>query len=36
MQRLRIDQAELTDAEKRRLLHENAERVFGPKLALGG
>lgn len=32
MQRLRIDQAELTDAEKRQILHENAERVFGPRL----
>jgi len=32
MQRLRIDQAGLTDAEKRQILHENAERVFGPRL----
>ena len=28
MQRLRIDEAELTDAEKRQILCENAERVF--------
>ena len=36
MQRLRIDQAELTDAEKKQVLHENAERVFAPRVALGG
>ena len=36
MQRLRIDQAELADAEKSQILRENAERVFGPRLALGG
>jgi predicted TIM-barrel fold metal-dependent hydrolase len=29
MQRLRIDQAELSDAEKKQLLHENAEKLFG-------
>jgi predicted TIM-barrel fold metal-dependent hydrolase len=29
MQRLRIDQADLTDAEKKQLLHENAEKLFG-------
>ena len=35
MQRVRIDQAELTDAQKNQILHENAERVFGPRLVLG-
>lgn len=29
MQRVRIDCAELTDAQKRLILHENAERLFG-------
>lgn len=29
MQRLRIDQADLTDAEKKQILHENAEKLFG-------
>lgn len=28
MQRIRIDRAELTDAEKRKILHENAEKLF--------
>jgi predicted TIM-barrel fold metal-dependent hydrolase len=32
MQRNRIDGAELTDAEKRAILHENAERLFGALL----
>jgi predicted TIM-barrel fold metal-dependent hydrolase len=29
MQRARIDHADLTDDEKRRILHANAERLFG-------
>lgn len=29
MQRLRIDQADLTDAQKKQILHENAENLFG-------
>jgi len=36
MQRPRIDQAELTDAEKQQVLHENAERVFEPRIGSGG
>jgi len=36
MQRLRIDQAELTGAEKQQVLDENAERVFGPRIGSGG
>jgi hypothetical protein len=36
MQRFRIDEAELTDLEKKQILHDNAERVFGSRLALGG
>ncbi len=35
MQRLRIDQAELTDAEKKQILHENAERRVRPAGRLG-
>lgn len=33
MQRLRIDQAELNDTEKRMILCENAEKLFGTKVA---
>jgi uncharacterized protein len=29
MQRVRIDRADLTDPEKKQILHENAEKVFG-------
>lgn len=29
MQRIRIDQADLTDAEKKQILHVNAEKLFG-------
>lgn len=37
MQRIRIDHAELTDAQKRMILCENAERLFGiPPVATGG
>jgi predicted TIM-barrel fold metal-dependent hydrolase len=36
MQRFRIEQAELTDPEKKQILHDNAERVFGSRLAPGG
>jgi predicted TIM-barrel fold metal-dependent hydrolase len=32
MQRVRIDQAELTDAEKRQILYENAEKLFGARV----
>lgn len=32
MQRVRIDQAELSDAEKKMILHENAEKVFDGRL----